>query len=543
MILLALAAAATTTTATFADTCVRLEGSSDGSVAITEARDIPQGPAPRGPSGPNGESTAPQPIMPHHCQITARIDQRTGAGGVPYYIGMELRVPDEWNGRFLYQGGGGMDGMIVPALGSPITSGAGVTLPLAQGFAVVSTDSGHQGKNFDDASFAQDQQAKLDYGYAAIGKVAQAAKGLILRVKGRAPEHSYFVGCSNGGREAMVAAQRFPTEFDGILAGNPAFHLSAAAVLTNFSGWAYADAAARLGTHSSTLFSPAEAGLIQSALLKACDGLDGAVDGMIFDHAACHFDIRTLACAHGAKDGCLDPVKIAAIVRAYRGPVNAAGEPIAGSWTFDAANFSPDWLIWQTGIPTPNGPLMVLPNLVRKSLTDYFAYPQYKAPLKGGDAEAATLLAASAQTASFTDATSTQYSTFAARGGRMMVVSGWSDPVFSASDLTAYFDRLNADTAKQDGDASLFARLFMVPGMSHCGGGRSLDDFDALAALLRWVEQGQAPASFTARGRAFPGVERSICAYPAVARYDGKGAASSFVCAMPGAKASSLHKS
>jgi len=547
MILLALAASLASPGAAPADTapspqrCTQLEGMNEGTIAVTQAQDVPEGPAPRGPDGPNGPSTAPQPIMPHHCVISARLEQRKGAGDQPYFIGMELRIPEAWNGRFLYQGGGGMDGVIIPALGKPVTNGSTAPLALAQGFAVVSTDSGHQGKAMDDTSFAQDQLSKLNYGYAAIGKVTEAAKKLIVKVKGRAPDHSYFVGCSNGGREAMLAAQQFPGDFDGVLAGNPAFQLSAAAVLANYSGWAYADAAAKLGTHSSMLFSPPEAGLIQSAMLKACDGQDGAVDSMIFDHAACHFDIGSIACAKGQKDGCLDPVKVQAIRRAYRGPVDAAGQPIAGSWSFDASNFTPDWLIWQTGIPTPGGPLMVLPTLVRASLTQYFAYPQYKETLKGGDAEAATLLAASAQTAAYTNATSTQYSSFAGHGGKVMIVSGWSDPIFSATDLTAYYDRLSADTRAQGGEASQFARLFLVPGMTHCGGGHALDDFDALTSLVRWVEQGEAPSALTAKGKAFPGVERPICAYPMAARYDGKGpvnAAASFACAAPAGKPS-----
>lgn len=544
MIVLALSAAlaAAPTPSAFADACNRLQGLSEAGLLVTEAHEVPEGPAPRGPAGPNGAASTPRPILPQHCQIAARIDQRAGAGGQPYYIGMELRIPAAWNGRFIYQGGGGMDGVIAPALGTAISSGASSPPALAAGFAVVSTDSGHQGKNFDDTSFADDQQAKLDYGYAAIGKVTAAAKTLIARVEGRAPDHSYFVGCSNGGREAMAAAQRFPYAFDGVLAGDPAFHLSAAAVLANFSGWAYSDAAARLGVSSASLFTPADAALIQASLLKACDGLDGAVDGMIFDHGACHFDVRKLACRRAGQTACLDPIKVAAIVRAYRGPRNAAGEPIAGSWTFDSGDFTSDWLIWQTGIPTPHGPLMVLPTLVRKSLTDYFAYPQYKAPLSGGDGEAAALLAASADTAAYTNATSTQYSSFAAHGGKLMIVSGWSDPIFSASDLTAYYDRLSADARAQGTDAARFARLFMIPGMAHCGGGRALDDFDALSILISWVEQGQAPTAFVAKGKAFPGVERPICAYPQVARYDGKGppnAAASFACAAPQARTGS----
>lgn len=543
MIALAFAAAiAATPTAAFADTCTGLRGASEGGMVVVDARDVPEGPAPREPPGPNGMGAGPRPILPHHCQITARIDQRTGAKGLPYYIGVELRVPAEWNGRFMYQGGGGMDGVVMPAIGRPVSNASSAPPALAAGFAVASTDSGHQGRGPDDTRFADDQEAKLNYGYAAIGKVTTAAKKLIVRLEGRAPDHSYFVGCSNGGREAMMAAQRFPTEFDGVLAGDPAFHLSAAAVLANFSGWTYHDAGAKLGVPSAMLFTPADGQLIQSAMLKECDGLDGAVDGMIFNHGACHFDVRKLTCTAGQKQGCLDPIKVDAIVRAYRGPVDAAGRPIAGSWVFDAGDFTFDWLIWQTGIPTPNGPMMVLPNLVRRSLTDYFAQPQYTTPLAGGDAEAARLLAASAATAAYTDATSTEYRSFAKRGGKLMIVSGWSDPIFSVSDLTAYYDRLSAEARAQGGDAAKFARLFLAPGMTHCGGGRALDDFDALTALVHWVEEAQPPATLLAKGKAFPGVERPICAYPKTARYDGKGplnAAASFRCAAPTPKTKS----
>jgi hypothetical protein len=538
MISLVLAAAVSTTSpaipASFAQACTGLEGYSADGLKVLSARDVPEGPAPRLPQSPNGGPEAPAPILPRHCVITAEIDRRTGAEGAPYAIDLELRIPASWNGRFLYQGGGGLDGMVVPALGNSISKGDSSPLALQRDFAVVSTDSGHQGKNFDDTSFAKDQESKLNYGYAAIGKVSVGAKQLISKVTGRRPDHSYFMGCSNGGREAMMAAQRFPSEFDGVLAGNPAFHLSAAAILANYSGWVYADAAKRLGTDSTKLFTPGDAALIQDALLQACDGLDGARDGMIFNHAACRFDIRKLACHEGQTTGCLDPVKADAIARAYRGPVDQAGQPIVGSWVFDSADFTPDWAIWQTGLPTPNGPLLVLQNLVRASLTDYFAFPQYKRPLAGGDAEAAELKNAAASTAAFTDATSTQFSSFAARGGKLMIVSGWSDPIFSALDLENYYKKLVEDSRQANGgDAAAFARLFLVPGMAHCGGGKSLDDFDALTALVDWVEKHQAPSSFPARGKAFPGVERPICAYPGAASYDGHGpvgAAGSFSC-------------
>jgi feruloyl esterase len=537
MMLLALAAAgaAAAYPQDFVRNCGALNAYAFSNGAVTEARDVPEGPGPAMPQGPNGGNDAPRPVEPHHCLIRGDIDARTGADGQQYKIGFELRLPAEWNGRFLFQGGGGLNGVIVPAIGGNISNGSSAPDALARHFAVVSTDSGHQGKNFDDTSFARDQEAKLNYGYASIGKVTSVAKQLIGKVTGRQPDHSYFMGCSNGGREAMIAAQRFPLDFDGVLAGNPAFNLSAAAVLTNYSGWAYEDAAKKLGTDSTKLFNQSDTALLHSALLRECDGLDGAMDGMIFDHAACRFDVKQLACRKGQTANCLDPIKVEAIDRAFRGPVDAQGKPIAGSWTFDTANFTPDWMLWQTGLPTPNGPMRVLQTLVRSSLTNYFAYPQYAATLAGGDAEAARLLDAAKGTAAYTNATSTEYSSFAGHKGKLMIVSGWSDPVFSATDLTAYYDRLSADTEQAGGkDVQSFARLFLIPGMAHCGGGQSLDDFDALSVLVDWVEKDKAPASFNASGRAFPGVERPICAYPLVARHDGQGpanAAGSYTCA------------
>lgn len=541
--LLALAAVSAAVTAQgpdLAQNCVALASFSDGAMTVTSARDIPEGPGPQMPKGPNGGPDTLEPVVPHHCLVTGEIDSRTGADGQHYAIDFELRLPVEWNGRFLFQGGGGLNGIVVPAVGASVFNGSSAPNALARHFAVVSTDSGHQGKNFDDIAFARDQEAKLNYGYASIGKVADAAKKIIVKLTGRKPDHSYFIGCSNGGREAMIAAQRYPSTFDGVLAGNPGFHLSAAAALTNYSGWAYENAARKLGTDSSELFTPADAQLIQTALLNDCDALDGAKDGMIFNHAACRFNIRQLACKPGKTANCLDPIKVEAIERGFRGPTDATGKPIAGSWTFDASNFSPDWMVWQTGIPTPAGPMRVLQNLVRSSLTQYFAYPQYTQPLTGSDEEAARLLDASKDTARYTDATSTDLSTFSKRGGKLLMISGWSDPVFSAADLAAYFDKLTADNNQAGGaDTSEFARLFLVPGMAHCGGGNSLDDFDSLSALVAWVEQGDAPSSLLARGKAFPGVERPICSYPHIARYDGKGplgAASSFTCVMPPAK-------
>jgi feruloyl esterase len=386
-----------------------------------------------------------------------------------------------------------------------------------------------------DASFGADQQAKLDFAYGFIGKVSSAAKALVLDVAARAPHHTYFAGCSNGGREAMMAAGRFPTEFDGVLACNPAFRVSKAGVLSIYSGEVYAQAATEAGVNPAHFITPADAAVFQRALLATCDGLDGAKDGMIFDHAACRFDIRTLGCRKDQTQDCLAPAKIAAIARAFAGPHDEKGRQLVGGWTFDTGDFTPGWLMWQTGMPTPDGKAMMQTRmLVEQAMARYFSFPPMTTPLAGGDAAAQALLERTAATGALTDSDSTDFRTFAARGGRMILVTGWSDPIFSASDLIDWYGRLSADTEAATGKkADGFARLFLVPGMLHCGGGPGLDDFDALGALVDWVERQSAPDEIVARGQAFPGVSRPLCAYPKIARYGGSGpteAAESFVC-------------
>ncbi|HKR89488.1 MAG TPA: tannase/feruloyl esterase family alpha/beta hydrolase [Phenylobacterium sp.] len=522
--------------ASFAAACRQLEGYTSAGLVVTEAREIAEGPAPYSEFAPSNNAAGPPPRLPPHCLVRAELDRRTGTGGVAYAIKLELRIPDAWNGRFLFQGGGGMNGVLLPAIGYNIAERTAIPPALARNFAVVSTDSGHEGTPLD-PTFARDQEAKINYGYASIGKVTLAAKALLQKVTGRLPEHSYFAGCSNGGREAMMAAQRFPGEFDGVLAGNPAFEMTNALILTSFSSWVYADAAKQLKTDSAHLFTPADTLLIQKAMLRQCDSLDGAADGMIFNHQACRFDVRKLACRKTQKAGCLDPVKVNAIVRAFRGPLDATGAPFVGSWTSDAGNFSPDWLIWQTGAPTPAGVFTDLRDMVRSAAASLAAFPEEKTAQTGGDADALKLYKASRGAASLTDATSTQLTSFAAHGGKMMLVSGWSDPIFSAPDLIAYYERLSADMNAATGtDPASFARLFLIPGMAHCGGGDGLDDFDALDLLVNWVEKQDPPSVLTARGAAFPGVERPICAYPLIARYKGRGplnASESFTCAAP----------
>ena len=224
--------------------------------------------------------------VPEHCQVTGKINQRTGIDGASYAIGFEICLPKSWNGRFYHQGNGGTDGTVATALGG--LGGGPVTGALFQGFAVLSSDAGHSGGAPD---FGVDPQARLDYGYQAVGKLTPMAKSVITSAYGKAPDRSYFGGCSNGGRHAMVTASRYPNDYDGILAGAPGYNLPKAAIANLAGARLYASVAtanpAVSAADLATGFTDTERKLLASKVLAKCDALDGSTDGMVQDIAAC----------------------------------------------------------------------------------------------------------------------------------------------------------------------------------------------------------------------------------------------------------------
>src|SRR5512137_1452681 len=241
---------------------------------------------------PQRQEQAPTPApvvkLPAYCRLDATLDARTGGDGKPYGIGFALALPAEWNGRFLFQGGGGLNGSVAPPLGR---TGQGDPA-LARGFAVVTTDTGHRGRTFD-ASFMAEQQASLDFAYQAVGRVALLSRQIIAQYYGTPAAHSYFMGCSTGGREGMLMAQRYPTYFDGVVVGAPAMR-------TNFSGigdeWvatmlnraAPVDASGKPDTRRA--FSDADRKAVIDGILAACDATDGLSDGIVSDPIGCRFD-------------------------------------------------------------------------------------------------------------------------------------------------------------------------------------------------------------------------------------------------------------
>jgi hypothetical protein len=439
--------------------------------------------------------------VPPFCRVDGMIDRRTGTDGKSYGIGFALALPDQWNGRFLFQGGGGLNGSVALPLGS---QAAGDMPALARGFAVVTTDSGHTGSVFD-GSFFRDQQASLDFYYVAIGRVAQLAKNMIAAYYGRAAERSYFDGCSTGGREAMIMSQRYPEYFDGIVSGDPA-------IRTGHSNLALGFMTAVFQPDPKNFFSDSDRKQIVNSLLQACDAKDGLKDGMIFNPRACEFDPSTLVCASSKSDSCLTKVQADALKKAFAGPKSARGNAIYPGMPYDAG-------INDTGgIPgLLHGP--VIPVATAADFAHFDA-----------DLEVARVEADA--TAQLGDSTWTNLTSFAGHGGKLLFYHGLSDPWFSPLDTLGYYEKMARDTSA--GSAGPWSRIYLVPGMGHCqGGSAALDRFDMLSAVVDWVEKGVAPDRVVATGTAFPGRSRPLCAYPQHAQYTGHGDANdatNFVC-------------
>lgn len=499
--------------------------------------------------------------LPAHCRVQGKLAERTSTvDGKTYAIGFELRLPVVWNGRFFFQGGGGTDGAIVPAYGT-LSGGGATTNALTQGFAVVSTDGGHRAEAapiVGGSLFGLDPQARVDYGYNAVGQVTPLAKDIVARHYGEAASHSYFVGCSNGGRQAMVAASRFADQFDGIVAGNPGFNLPKAAVQHAWDNQAFA-AAAPVAPDGrpivSQAFSNADMTLLAGKVVEQCDALDGLVDGMIDNPPACKtaFDVTTLTCP-GAKDAtCLSAAQVTALQKVFGGPKNGAGQQLYSDWPYDAGVASFGWRIWKLGTSTTSVPNSLIGTLGGGSLPYVFTTPPSTPDGTGTtvidyllgfdfDTDAPKIFATtpvySTSAMDFmTPPSPTNLATLRSRGGKMIVFHGNSDAVFSVNDTIAWYEGLRAANS---GDAGGFARLFTVPGMGHCSGGPATDKFDTLTAIVNWVENGVAPASIKASARAanpdaaaWPTRTRPLCPYPQRATYQGSGdvnAAENFAC-------------
>jgi feruloyl esterase len=449
--------------------------------------------------------------LPPHCHVAGSFEHRAGIDGRDYAIGFAINLPEDWNGRFLFQGGGGLNGVVREPTGGGVSGGRSA---LARGFVVVSTDSGHKGDVFD-GSFMADQQALLNFQFQANAKTTQIARPIVEAYYGTPAHHSYFVGCSTGGREGMIMAQRFPFLFDGIVSGAPAMRTTVSNLALRWISNQYVKAGV---ANPRDPFSDDEEQLIMGALMDTCDGLDGQADGLIFNRSACDFDPRELVCsAEPGGQQCLADEKAEALSRAMGGPVNAAGKSVYVPYPFDS------------GIDDTGG----LPGLLIAGGSPPIGLNG--ADMDGQDVDAEFLDAIEANGALGSTATQYNVSSFIENGGKHIYYHGEADPWFSANDTVRYFERMSEANASVR-SVEEYGRLYLVPGMAHCAGGeRTVDAFDLLTPLVDWVENGNAPGAVIATGTSMPGQRRPLCPWPAYAHFTGGDAADAgdYECRMP----------
>lgn len=529
---------------------------------LASAEYLDAGPA-QIPSNPFGPPSGPPPQLPGHCDVMGVAQERVGVDGQNYSIQFHLRLPSGWNGKFFMQGGGGTNGDIGDALGMM----DGATPALAQGYAVLSEDSGHNNsvnslpERGGASAFGLDPIARANYGGASLPVTVAAAKSIISDYYGNEAGRSYFVGCSKGGQEGMMAAQRYPGLFDGIIAGSPGMSLPRAAIAEAWDVQAFASVAVAKGepvTLQSIAgsFSDGELGLVGQAVLRACDGDDGLVDGIIGNFPVCTSDkvipqLEGLICDIGQVSGpdasCLSGAQITALTKVQSGPTDSAGNPLYSAFPWDAGWSDQGWRMWKIGasngqIPSINV-MMGMPSLA----TTFTTAPTISAPGIPGslaygmgfdfDVDGAKIYATDSIFArsAWQDigARTSNLDAFSKAGGKLIVPHGVSDPVFSLFDTIAWWEELDQ---KSGGNAADTVRVFPVPGMAHCGGGPGTTGYDAFSALVDWVESDTAPDRINATalpGSPWPGRSRPLCPFPKIAHYRGAGdedSADSFEC-------------
>jgi feruloyl esterase len=455
--------------------------------------------------------------LPEYCQVKGTLEPA---------VNYELRLPTTtWNGKFLHVGGGSRCGDI------RISSGNSA---LVRGYAIVNTDCGHIKNPADDCDFGyNNDQAEIDYGYRAVHIVTDAAKHLIKDFYSRPPKFSYFQGCSTGGRQALIEVQRFPKDFDGVIAGDPIMYYTGQSIVQH--GWS---AIANNGADGKPILTVNKLAFISTAAHAACDGLDGLVDGIIDDPRRCNFDPTTLMCPGGGTGSdCLSAAQVEVVKKYYEGPKDSSGTPLFfGGYP---PGSEPSWS-GQYIDPTGASSMALFAKAAEGHLR-YLAFnidpgPTYKFLT---DFDLDTDVAKLHERAWEYNASDPDIRQFRDHGGKLILYAGGYDSAMY-NFLSYYYNQV----AKQTGGSSKtqkWFRLFMVPGMNHCSGGPGPNTFDMLTALEDWVEHHKAPDRIIASHVTSGNVDRTrpLCPYPQVARWNGNGGtdginyAENFNCVKP----------
>jgi feruloyl esterase len=473
------------------------------------------------------------PPEPAHCEVRLALHPSPDSN----IVVVVWLPPSNWNGRFQGVGNGGFAGNL---------NTGDLAIAVRRGYAAVTTDTGHG--LVSPTTWAKGHPERIkDYGYRAIHLAAVVGKQVTTRYFGSAPRFAYFSACSNGGRQALMEAERYPADYDGILAGAPA---------ADFIGLVEASFGWNAAVLERTPIRPAETPAIAAAVLKQCDALDGVADGVVANPPACRFDPEVLQCQGAETDQCLTGEEIAALRKIYAGPTTPDGRNLTPGFSVGGETEvapSQGWGMWIFSAAEKPA--------IQHGFTSGFEEGFMDSPhwSPAGLDPIGAYAAAKARYGPVLDANNPDLTAFVRRGGKLIIYHGWSDPAIPPLATVKFVDQVRAAMGPR---TDAFLRLFMVPGMQHCWFGEAPWSFNPLAArtparpesdisaaLQRWVEQGVAPDHVVASQPIHPmapildaadlSAVRTglICAYPKLARYDGKGdpkRADSYACAAPG---------
>ena len=465
--------------------------------------------------------------LPEFCQVQGYVVTRGIEGEPDNKVNFEVDLPTSgWNGKLYFAGGSGFIG------------GRSSKAPMAKGYATAYTDTGHDAASAVDATWAKGSMTKkVDFFDRGIHVATVAAKAVTQAFYEKQLQKSYFVGCSTGGKQAFIEAQRYPGDFDGIVAGAPAVDYTGLMIEFNWNE--------RVLLASPEAYIPSsKLPLIAKAVLAHCDAQDGLADGLISEPRKCDFDPATIQCSAGDSNDCLTAAQADTLKKLYAGPGKKVfpGMPIGHE---DSPNYSA--YIFGNVLPATRDNLLTFPGdyihdpsaapfefAFQREFFRYLAFHPGDDNYDWRSFDLAKDLSKVPVLGKLHNALDPNLSPFKKHGGKLLIYNGWADPVVPPMRIIDYYESVE----RKMGDPRSFARLFLAPGMNHCGGGPGPNSFDSLGAIEKWVEQGEAPRQMVASHSTNRVVDRTrpLCPYPQVAKYRGSGSiddASSFTCGAP----------
>jgi tannase/feruloyl esterase len=486
--------------------CESLASLSLPDTTITIAQSVPAGGFTL--PGGNAQANATFQYLPAFCRVTATLKPSSDSD-----IRIEVWLPaSNWNGKFQGVGNGGWAGSI---------SYGALAQALRRGYASSSTDTGHQG-DVSSASFALGHHEKVvDYAYRSEHEMTVKAKTIIQAFYGDVPQYSYWNGCSGGGKQGLAEAQRYPADYDGIISGASAYDM-----VPLHAGWIRIAQAVHKSEES--YIPPEKYSLIHNAVLAACDALDGVKDGLLEDPTRCHFDPQVLACKSGDTSTCLTAAQVGAAKQIYSPTVNPRTKKELLPALLPGSEVA--WGVLAG--PLAGGAPATRESSVADNTFKYVIFKDSKWDFRTLNFDKDIEYAEKVDNG-LNKANDPNLKTFFARKGKLIMYHGWSDQVVPPQHSIHYYDNVEKTVGAQAADS---IRLFMVPGMTHCGGGPGPNTFDSISAIEQWVEKGKAPEQMIASHSTDGKVDRTrpVCAYPQVAKYKGSGSiddAMNFACA------------